>query len=242
MLRPTITDFSKRQGSPFTAKNIEQQVLVHEEKLDRSPYDRQKEKQNELQEIINKKTAEIQSNKRGSDGCFTEVVSHGAFTSKSRSATPPKSRSPTGIENGNKTLLGFPSSANDLALEAKSDLESDPNISDEVKEKVIEKLFKLVSMVQHTYESKVRVMTDFEKFKDVHLKQELRREKEHNEQLYRLNMNYQAEVVQALQQLKREFDMSKNVSANEETKLVKIEDASKTVVESQNKDLPGLDT
>ncbi|XP_068625697.1 interaptin-like [Battus philenor] len=213
---------SKRTGSPFQ-KDKETQPdaasIVHEETLQKTTYDVQKEKNNELLQKINKKTAEYQSNKPSS-GVFTEVVAHGAFTSKKvekekaqkvESVTPAKYGNGS---NGSKSLLGYPSSANDLALDAKSDLESDPNISEEVKEKVIEKLFKLVSMVQHTYESKVRIMTDYEKFKDTHLKNEIRREKEHSEQLYKLNMNFQNEVIQAVQQLKSELDLSRVLANN----------------------------
>ncbi|CAG5014021.1 unnamed protein product [Parnassius apollo] len=221
MSKLTVTNFSKRTGSPFQNKDKETDAvtIIHEEVIQKSNYDVQKEKNNELLQKINKKTAEYQSNKPSS-GVFTEVVTHGAFNSKKvekekvqkvESVTPPKYGNGC---NGSKSLLGYPSSANDLALDAKTDLESDPNISKEVKEKVIEKLFKLVSMVQHAYESKVRVMTEFEKFKDTHLKNEIRREKEHSEQLYKLNMNFQNEVIQAVQQLKSEFDLSRNLASN----------------------------
>lgn len=220
MSKLTVTNFSGRTGSPFQNRDKEQpDAIVHEEVLQRSQYEIQKEKNNELLQKVNKKTAEYQSNKPSS-GVFTEVVTHGAFISKKvekekvqkvESVTPTKYGNGT---NGSKSLLGYPSSANDLALDAKSDLESDPSISKEVKEKVIEKLFKLVSMVQHTYESKVRVMTDFEKFKDTHLKNEIRREKEHSEQLYKLNMSFQNEVIQAVQQLKSELDLSRHMAAS----------------------------
>ncbi|KAH9643128.1 hypothetical protein HF086_010580 [Spodoptera exigua] len=224
MSKLTVTNFTKRTGSPFQkAKETQDEIkIVHEEVIEKTTFEKQKEKQNELMQKVTKKTAEYQSNKPSS-GVFTEVVSHGAFTSKNRNAntttnatpiakspTPPK----TNGSNGSKSLLGFPSSANDLALDAKTDLESDPNISTAVKDKVIEKLFALVSMVQHTYESKVRIMTEFEKYKDTHTKNEIRREKEHSEQLYKLNMNFQNEVVQAIQRLKSELDISRNVSEN----------------------------
>ncbi|KOB60811.1 Uncharacterized protein OBRU01_25183 [Operophtera brumata] len=221
MSKLAVTSFSKRTGSPFL--NKQEEIIVHEEVLHKSSFEKQKEKQSELLQKVNKKTAEYQSNKPSS-GVFTEVVTHGAFTSKTASKdnaikveTPQK---PVNGSNGSKSLLGFPSSANDLALDAKSDLESDPNISTEVKEKVIEKLFGLVSMVQHVYESKVRLMTDFEKFKDTHMKNEIRREKEHSEQLYKVNMNFQNEVVQAIQRLKSELDISRNITKN-------LEDSSK---------------
>lgn len=227
MSKLTVTNFTKRTGSPFRkGKETQEDIkIVHEEVIEKSTFEKQKEKQNELMQKVTKKTAEYQSNKPSS-GVFTEVVSHGAFTSKNRntntttstintrpitkSPTPPKSNG----SNGSKSLLGFPSSANDLALDAKTDLESDPNISKAVKDKVIEKLFALVSMVQHTYESKVRIMTEFDKYKDTHTKNELRREKEHSEQLYKLNMNFQNEVVQAIQRLKSELDITRNVSEN----------------------------
>ncbi|XP_022827526.1 uncharacterized protein LOC111357172 [Spodoptera litura] len=224
MSKLTVTNFTKRTGSPFQkAKETQEDIkIVHEEVIEKTTFEKQKEKQNELIQKVTKKTAEYQSNKPSS-GVFTEVVSHGAFTSKNRntnttanatpiakSPTPPKSNG----SNGSKSLLGFPSSANDLALDAKTDLESDPNISKAVKDKVIEKLFALVSMVQHTYESKVRIMTEFEKYKDTHTKNEIRREKEHSEQLYKLNMNFQNEVVQAIQRLKSELDITRNVSEN----------------------------
>lgn len=227
MSKLTVTNFTNRTGSPFKAKsNKENQEAknIHEEVIQSTHYVKQKEKQNELIQKVNKKTAEYQSNKPSS-GVFTEVVTHGAFVKpgqdnvikpETRASTPPKN-------NGSivsKSLLGFPSSANDLALDAKTDLESDPNISKEVKEKVIEKLFTLVSMVQHVYESKVRIMTDFEKFKDTHLKNESRREKEHSEQLYKLNMNFQNEVVQAIQRLKSEIDISRHVTRNVEESTV----------------------
>lgn len=224
MSKLTVTNFTKRTGSPFQkAKETQEDIkIVHEEVIEKTTFEKQKEKQNELMQKVTKKTAEYLSNKPSS-GVFTEVVSHGAFTSKNRntnttanatpiakSPTPPKSNG----SNGSKSLLGFPSSANDLALDAKTDLESDPNISKAVKDKVIEKLFALVSMVQHTYESKVRIMTEFDKYKDTHTKNEIRREKEHSEQLYKLNMNFQNEVVQAIQRLKSELDITRNVSEN----------------------------
>ncbi|KAG7297419.1 hypothetical protein JYU34_019406 [Plutella xylostella] len=228
MSKLAVTDFSKRTGSPFqskTGRETENSSIVHEEVFEKV-YERQKEKQSELQQKVNKKTAEIQANKP-SDGFFTEVVTHGAFTSKAnnngnntKTSTKLPVAKTTAANNtsiGSKTsLLGFPSSANDLALDAKSDLESDPNISKEVKDKVIEKLFALASISQHIYESKVRIMTEFEKFKDVHLKAEGRREKEHAEQLYKLNMNFQSEVVQAIQRLKSELDISSNVTKSVE--------------------------
>ncbi|KAJ8709748.1 hypothetical protein PYW08_009752 [Mythimna loreyi] len=228
MSKLTVTSFTKRTGSPFQkGKSPEEIKIVHEEVIEKSTFEKQKEKQSELIQKVNKKAAEYQSNKPSS-GVFTEVVSHGAFTSKkgntntttSTRTSSPKVESPTPPKsngsNASKSLLGFPSSANDLALDAKSDLESDANISKEVKDKVIEKLFALVSMVQHTYESKVRIMTEFEKYKDTHMKNETRREKEHSEQLYKLNMNFQNEVVQAIQRLKSELDISRNVSKNVE--------------------------
>lgn len=227
MSKPTVTNFSKRIGSPFQKgkESPDSTKVVQEEIIEKSTFEKQKEKQSELMQKVNKKTAEYQS-KQPSSGVFTEVVTHGAFTSKTsntkntsntsspkvESPTPPKSNG----SNGSKSLLGFPSSANDLALDAKSDLESDVNVSKAVKDKVIEKLFALVSMVQHTYESKVRIMTEFEKYKDTHMKNEMRREKEHSEQLYKLNMNFQNEVVQAVQRLKSELDISRNVSKNVE--------------------------
>lgn len=224
MSKLTVTNFTKRTGSPFQkGKETPEDIkIVHEDVIEKSTFEKQKEKQSELMQKVNKKAAEYQSNKPSS-GVFTEVVSHGAFSSKKgntsntstpkvESPTPPKSNG----SNGSKSLLGFPSSANDLALLAKTDLESDANISKAVKDKVIEKLFALVSMVQHTYESKVRIMTEFEKYKDTHMKNEMRREKEHSEQLYKLNMNFQNEVVQAIQRLKSELDISRNVSKNVE--------------------------
>lgn len=219
MSKLTVTNFSKKPGSPFhkAKEPPEEQRVVHEEIVQKTHFEKQKEKQNELLQKVNKKTAEYQASKPSS-GVFTEVVTHGAFTSKTAnnkpktetSPTPPK---PSNTSNGSK-LLGFPSSANDLALDAKTDLESDPNISKEVKEKVIKKLFTLVSMVQHMYESKVRIMTDYEKFKDTHLKNEIRREKEHSEQLYKINMNFQNEVIQSIQRLKSELDISRTVTKN----------------------------
>lgn len=207
MSKLAVTNFTKRTGSPY--QNKQEQIIVHEEVLHKSSFDKQKDKQSELLQRVNKKTAEYQSNKPSS-GVFTEVVTHGAFTSKTASKDILKVD--TQKTNASKSLLGFPSSANDLALDAKSDLESDPSISKAVKEKVIEKLFGLVSMVQHVYESKVRIMTEFEKFKDTHMKNEIRREKEHSEQLYKLNMNFQSEVVQAIQRLKSELDISRNIT------------------------------
>ncbi|XP_049880844.1 uncharacterized protein LOC126377192 [Pectinophora gossypiella] len=233
MSKLTVTNFSNRAGSPFKAQNQQEVKVVHEEKLEKTHYEKQKEKQSELMQKVNKKTAEYQANKPSS-GVFTEVVSHGAFTVKNNANKnkPTESKSPTPPRgsngaNGSKSLLGFPSSANDLALDAKSDLESDPNISKEVKEKVIEKLFTLVSMVQHVYESKVRIMTEFEKFKDTHLRNESRREREHSEQLYKLNMNFQNEVVQAIQRLKSELDITRNVS--EENDLTAKDSADSSV-------------
>jgi hypothetical protein len=221
MSRLTVTNFNKRTGSPYQSKSKESSPdttrVVHEDVLQKTHINKQKEKQSELLQKVNKKTAEYQSHKPSS-GVFTEVVTHGAFTTKSpaKEKSPEVSPAKSNGSNGSKSLLGFPSSANDLALDAKSDLESDPKISNETKEKVIEKLFKLVSMVQHTYESKVRIMTEFEKFKDTHLKNELRREKEYSEQLYKLNMNFQNEVVQAIQRLKSEIDISRNVTVDVE--------------------------
>lgn len=219
--------------SKLTVTNIKRPILnkkdmpneVKQEEIQKTHYDKQKEKQTELMQKANKKTAEYQSSKPSS-GVFTEVTTSGAFTSKnapvkeavksdSRASSP---RNGNG-SNGAKSLLGFPSSANDLALDAKSDLEADANISKETKEKVIEKLFTLVSMVQHVFESKVRIMAELDKFKDTHLKNEIRREKEHSEQLYKLNMNFQNEVVQAIQRLKSEIDISRNVSQNVEEKI-----------------------
>ncbi|KAJ2941492.1 hypothetical protein O0L34_g14539 [Tuta absoluta] len=217
MSKLTVTNFSNKTGSPFKGQNQEVKV-VHQEELEKTHFEKQKEKQSELQHKVNKKTAEYQASKPCS-GFFTEVTTAGAFKSsgkerltKSESPTPPKAINGS---NGSKSLFGFPSSANDLALDAKTDLESDPNISKEVKDKVIEKLFTLVSMVQHVYESKVRIMTEYEKFKDTHLKNESRREREHSEQLYKLNMSFQNEVVQAIQRLKSELDISRNVSSND---------------------------
>nr|XP_021186567.2 uncharacterized protein LOC110373583 [Helicoverpa armigera] len=236
MSKLTVTNFAKRTGSPFQKGSTPEDIkIVHEEVIEKSTFEKQKEKQSELIQKVNKKAAEYQSNKPSS-GVFTEVVSHGAFTSKNRntintttvsspkveSPTPPKSNG----SNSSKSLLGFPSSANDLALDAKSDLESDPNISKAVKDKVIEKLFALVSMVQHTYESKVRIMTEFEKYKDTHMKNEMRREKEHSEQLYKLNMNFQNEVVQAIQRLKSELDITRNVSQNVDEACASSKDTS----------------
>nr|XP_026498720.1 uncharacterized protein LOC113402638 [Vanessa tameamea] len=223
MSKLNVTNFTNRTGSPFnTTDNTDKQDgKVHDEVLQKTNYDIQKEKNNELLQKVNKKTAEYQSNKPSS-GVFTEVVTHGAFTSKKVE----KEKSPkleiaqsTKANNGHssKSFLGFPSSANDLALDAKSDLESDPNISKEVKEKVIEKLFTLVSMVQHVYESKVRIMSEYEKFKDTHLKTEIRKEKDYSEQLYKLNMNFQNEVIQSIQQLRSELDLSRNISNSDDS-------------------------
>ncbi|XP_075986563.1 uncharacterized protein LOC142983523 [Anticarsia gemmatalis] len=217
MSKLTVTNFTKRTGSPFQKGKEADSKIVHEEVIEKSTFEKQKEKQSELIQKVNKKAAEYQSSKPSS-GVFTEVVTHGAFTSKTASKpakveSPPPPKTPS-ASNGSKSLLGFPSSANDLALDAKSDLESDANISKEVKDKVIQKLFALVSMVQHVYESKVRIMTEFEKYKDTHMKNEIRREKEHSEQLYKLNMNFQNEVVQSIQRLKSELDISRNVSRN----------------------------
>ncbi|CAH0401664.1 unnamed protein product [Chilo suppressalis] len=218
MSRLTVTNFNKRTGSPFQGKSKEPSPettrTFHEDVLEKTQYEKQKEKQSELLQKVTKKTAEYQSGKPSS-GVFTEVVTHGAFTSKTnKEKTPPVDNAAlnkgSNGSNGSKPLLGFPSSANDLALDAKTDLESDQNISKEVKDKVIQKLFKLVSMVQHTYESKVRIMTEFDKFKDTHLKAEVRREKEYSEQLYKLNMNFQNEVIQAIQRLKSEIDITRN--------------------------------
>lgn len=221
MSKLSVTSFKNRIGSPFNTKDKDKaDGKVHDEVLQKTNYDKQREKNNELLQKVNKKTAEYQSNKPSS-GVFTEVVTHGAFTTKKteKEKSPKPENSPTAAKSSNgtppaKSLLGFPSSANDLALEAKSDLESDPNISKEVKEKVIDKLFTLVSMVQHVYESKVRIMTEYEKFKDTHLKNEIRKEKEHSEQLYKLNMNFQNEVIQSIQQLRSELDVSRNISSN----------------------------
>ncbi|XP_045780811.1 uncharacterized protein LOC123877905 [Maniola jurtina] len=218
MSKPTVTNFSNRTGSPYSKdKNDGQESRVHEEVLQKTSHDIQREKNNELLQKVNKKTAEYQS-KQPSSGVFTEVVAHGAFNSKknekekSPKIDPPSTKANNA--NSSKSLIGFPSSANDLALDAKSDLESDPNISKEVKEKVIEKMFTLVSMVQHAYESKVRIMTEFDKFKDTHLRNEVRREREHSEQLYKLNMNFQNEVIQSVQQLRSELDLTRNISNN----------------------------
>ncbi|XP_038219563.1 uncharacterized protein LOC119837858 [Zerene cesonia] len=219
MSKLSVTNFSKRTGSPFKQDKEDKKTVVHEEVLQKTNYEKQKEKTDELTQKVNKKAAEYQSNKPSS-GVFTEVVSHGAFTTKKIEKEKPKEEivpsSKNNNSNGSKSLLGFPSSANDLALDAKSDLESDPNISKEVKEKVIEKLFRLVSMVQHTYESKVRIMSEFEKYKETHLKNELRREKEHSEQLYKLHINFQSEVIQSIQQLRSELDLSRNLTNNAE--------------------------
>ncbi|CAG4978688.1 unnamed protein product [Colias eurytheme] len=229
MSKLSVTNFSKRTGSPFKHDKDEKKV-VHEEVLQKTNYEKQKEKSEELTQKVNKKAAEYQSNKPCS-GVFTEVVSHGAFTTKKIEKEKPKEENVVSSKinnNGSKSLLGFPSSANDLALDAKSDLESDPNISKEVKEKVIEKLFALVSMVQHTYESKVRIISEFEKYKDTHLRNELRREKEHSEQLYKLHINFQSEVIQSIQQLRSELDLTRNLTNNTEeaTNLMSLRDNS----------------
>lgn len=214
MSKLSVTNFSNRAGSPY--KKDEEKTRTHEEQFEKTHLEKQKAKQYLLLNKVNKKTAEYKENKPSS-GVFTEVVTHGAFTVKTNEKDKPKPETTTtlaksGNGSGNsKSLLGFPSSANDLALDAKSDLESDLNISKEVKEKVIEKLFMLAQMVQHVYESKVRIMTEYEKFKELHLKNESRREKDHSEQLYKLNMNFQNEVVQSLQRLKSELDISRQV-------------------------------
>ncbi|XP_047525958.1 uncharacterized protein LOC125063518 [Pieris napi] len=229
MSKPSVTNFSKRTGSPFQKIDQEkdEQKIVHEEVLHKTNYEKQKEKSEELVQKVSKKAAEYHSNKPSS-GVFTEVVTHGAFTTKKVETEKPKENQPLSKNNnGNsKPLLGFPSSANDLALDAKTDLESDPNISKEIREKVIDKLFTLVSMVQHTYESKVRIMTEFERFKDTHLKNDVRREKEHSEQLYKLNINFQSEVIQAIQQLRSELDLSRNLSSNlDDSNLLCLKDS-----------------
>ncbi|XP_053619533.1 uncharacterized protein LOC128680416 [Plodia interpunctella] len=216
MSKLSVTKFSKKAGSPFhKPKDSQEDIVVVHEEIQKTHKETQKEMQNELLQKVNKKTAEYQAHKPSS-GVFTEVVTHGAFTSKNNKEQPKleTSSTPAKAVNGNNgsKLLGFPSSANDLALDAKTDLESDPNISKEVKEMVIEKLFALASMVQHMYESKVRVMTEYEKFKDTHLKNEIRREKEHSEQLYKINMNFQNEVIQSMQRLRSELDISRNVT------------------------------
>lgn len=214
MSRLSVTNFSNRAGSPY--KKGEEKSIKHEEVLEKTHLEKQKAKQNVLLNKVNKKTAEYKENKPSS-GVFTEVVTHGAFTVKANEKEKPKSETTATVaksgngSNNSKSLLGFPSSANDLALDAKSDLESDLNISKEVKEKVIEKLFMLAQMVQHVYESKVRIMTEYDKFKELQLKNESRREKEHSEQLYKLNMNFQNEVVQSIQRLKSELDISRHV-------------------------------
>ncbi|GBP27739.1 hypothetical protein EVAR_82788_1 [Eumeta japonica] len=240
MSKATVTDFSKRTGSPYQNKNKDDAdgrvTSNDEEALKKSNKSTEKEKREELLEKINKKTAEIQSNKP-KDGIFIEVVTHGAFTApksfitaenecKKSSKIEAKHAPIKNLTNGSKSLLGFPSSANDLALEAKTDLESDPNISKDVKEKVIEKLFMLVSMVQHLYESKVRISTDFEKYKEKTLRDELRLQKEHTEQLYKLNVNFQTEFVQAVQQIKSELDLCRqgNRSFEEVVNEDKIQD------------------
>ncbi|VVC87879.1 unnamed protein product [Leptidea sinapis] len=217
MSKLTITNFSGRKGSPFSKEKDGEKQVIHEEVLHKSDYVKHKEKSEELLQKVSKKTPEYQTNKP-IEGVFTEVIAHGAFTTKNTEDKTKVIQQNVVKNNGNspKGLLGFPSSANDLALDAKTDLESDTNISKEVKDKVIEKLFTLVSMVQHTYESKVRIMGEFEKFKETHLKNELRREKEHSEQLYKLNMNFQSEVIQAIQQLRSELDFTRNLSSNSE--------------------------
>ncbi|CAG9569216.1 unnamed protein product [Danaus chrysippus] len=215
MSKMNVTNFDNRTGSPFRKNPDQQQVEVHEEVLQKNQ-DIHK-KNNELLQKANKITAEYQSHKPSS-GYFTEVVTHGAFTTrKDKEKSPKLDVNPN--SRTNKSPLGFPSSANDLALDAKTDLESDPNISKDVKDKVIEKLFALVSMVQHTYESKVRIMSEFEKYKDTHYKNEIRREREHSEQLYKINMNFQNEVIQSLQQLKSELDLTKFSTQDETTGL-----------------------
>lgn len=223
MSKTTVTNFTRRIGSPFQKASPDKQdiILQQEVKIQKSNYNMQKEKQHILEEKANKKICDIQTSKiANSDGFFVEIQSHGAFQNPKHAngkvntnIKPIVAKQNNNIEtNGSKCLMGFPSSANDLALEAKSDLESDKNISDEVKEKVIKKLFVLVSMVQHMYESKVRIMTEYDKFKEKYLKDESRREKEQSEQLYKLNMNFQTEVVQAIQQLKTELDISRNTA------------------------------
>ncbi|XP_047525960.1 uncharacterized protein LOC125063519 isoform X2 [Pieris napi] len=182
MSKPSVTNFSKRTGSPFQKMDQEKDEQ-NEEVLHKTNYEKQKEKSEELVLKASKEAAEYHSNKPSS-GVFPEVATHGAFTTKKVETEKPIENQPLSkSNNGNsKPLLGFPSSANDLALEAKKDLESDPNISTEVREKVIDKLFTLVSMVQHSYESKVRIMTEFERFKDTHLKND----NDENEQLEQL--------------------------------------------------------
>lgn len=213
MSKLSVTNFSNRTGSN---KKGEEKSISHVEVLEKTHFEKQKAKQNELIQKVNKKTAEYKENKPSS-GVFTEVVTHGSFTVKTNGKNKSKAESTATVtksgngNNNSKSLLGFPSSANDLALDAKSDLESDLNISKEVKEKVIEKLFMLAQMVQHVYESKVRIMTEYDKFKETQLKNESRREKEHSEQLYKLNMNFQNEVVQSIQRLKSELDISRHV-------------------------------
>lgn len=256
MSKLSVTNFNKRTGSPFQNKNNkednscnETNVIVHQEVvLDKSNYDVKKEKQQVLQEKVNKKTAEITTNKMvNNKGFFTEVVSHGAFhgpKAKSKSPSPeskcvsPKPPTNNNGSSASKSLMGFPSSANDLALEAKSDLESDKNISDEVKEKVIKKLFALVSMVQHTYESKVRIMAEYEKFKEKSLKEESRREKEHSEQLYKLNINFQSEVIQAIQQLRTELDISRCMTKVGEDNHSSISSKSSIICNNQDHEQP----
>lgn len=217
MSKLAVTNFSNRAGSPH--KKGEEKSITHEEVLEKTLLEKQKAKQNILLNKVNKKTAEYKENKP-SFGVFTEVVTHGAFTVKTNDKNKPKAETATTVvksgngSNNSKSLLGFPSSANDLALDAKSDLESDANISKEVKEKVIEKLFMLAQMVQHVYESKVRILTEYDKFKELQLKNESRREKEHSEQLYKLNMSFQNEVVQSIQRLKSELDISRHVMKN----------------------------
>lgn len=238
MAKLSVTNFSKRTGSPFQKieQDKDEKKLIHEEVLQKTNYEKQKEKSDELVQKVNKKSAEYHSSKPSS-GVFTEVVTHGAFTNRKVEEKPKENQPVPKSNHGNsKPLLGFPSSANDLALDAKSDLESDPNISKEIREKVIEKLFTLVSMVQHTYESKVRVMTEFEKFKDTHLKNEVRREKEHSEQLYKLNINFQDEVIQAIQQLRSELDLSRNLSSNtEDSNLMSIRDSEIRYLDSSDR-------
>lgn len=219
MSKLSVTNFSNRSGSPY--KKGEEKTIAHEAVFEKTRLEEQKAKQNVLMNKVNKKTAEYKENKPSS-GVFTEVVTHGAFTVKANEKDNPKAETTsTAAKSGNgnnnsKSLLGFPSSANDLALDAKSDLESDLNISKEVKETVIKKLFMLAQMVQHVYESKVRIMTEYDKFKELQLKNESRREKEHSEQLYKLNMNFQNEVVQSIQRLKSELDISRHVMKDNE--------------------------
>lgn len=234
MSKLTVTNFSNRKGSPFQAKTADtDSIVTHEEVLQKSNYEEQKCKQSELIKKVTKKTAEYQA-KKPCSGVFTEVVTHGSFSPKNvvkdnntnktgNASSVPKT---SNANRSSSSLLGFPSSANDLALDAKTDLESDPSMSNEVKEKVIEKLFKLVTMVQHVYESKVRIATEYEKYKETHLRNDLRREKEHSEQLYKLNMNFQSEVVQSIQRLKSELDIARNVSRDMDENEISSKDSS----------------